>query len=94
MRLNAAPTQLRLESVWRNGYGSADYDSTVDRSSYRLSGFASGGQQCRTASRSQLPTLRRRRLDSPADFDSMKAEDSGKANSFDLSMAEELEKFG
>jgi hypothetical protein len=93
--LKVGGNTVRIESVWRNGYGSGDYDITVDRIEL------SSTQALRPAVTNAAPQAGLNyqlyaggdwtRL---PDFDSMKAEDSGKANSFDLSMAEELEKFG
>jgi hypothetical protein len=94
VRLTAGPHTFRFNSVWRNGYGSGDYDITVDRITLSRvlatrPALASAPAQVGLKTQmfeggdwTRLP-----------DFSRLAAEESGTSSSFDLAMAEDKEKF-
>ena len=91
VRLTAGTHTFRFDAVWRNGYGSGDYDITLD--SIELSPTLNARpavQAAQSGLNYQLYLGEWHRL---PDFAALKAEDTGKAGNFDISIAEEHEAY-
>jgi hypothetical protein len=95
VRLTAGAHSFRFLSVWRNGYGSADYDITVDR--ITLSKTLAARLAPKNASAQIGLTYQLFEggdwLRLP-DFSKLRAQDTGTTNSFNIGVAEDNEKFG
>jgi hypothetical protein len=93
--LKAGANTVRFESVWRNGYGSGDYDITLDRielaAAPALQPAPNNAAAQMGMSYQIYPGGDWTRL---PDFSKLKPAESGSAPTFDLSIAENFEQFG
>jgi hypothetical protein len=93
VRLSKGDHKLRFVPIWRNGYGSADYDLTLD--SIELSKILNvrGTPKVATLTSGLSYQLFSGTWDRLPDFSKLTPEKTGQVNNFDLSIAGELKTY-
>jgi hypothetical protein len=93
VRLTKGTHKLRFYPVWRNGYGSGDYDLTVDNIELAKALTVRGTPKVAALSSGLDYQLFSGVWDRLPDFSKLTPEKTGQVNNFDLSVAGELKSY-